>query len=344
MTTSVQYLRNPGFDNFFTWGIPLIAALSVAFVMWRPELLFTVILLDLSLLGYHHVIATFTRFQFTEDRAAENRMLLLYLPPLVLTAVIGLTLTAGVVWVTTLYLHWQWWHYTRQSEGVSKAYSMKNECQQAGHPMLNRLTFYAVPVATFLSMSSRNPETFIFMKVTTLPVPEKLALVLVILASLLFLQWLVLNLKATITGQLPPLVFVYFVSHYLIYYFAYHFIQDVTVGWLLINIWHNMQYIAFVWACNVNQFGSGKANINRVKAWLCQPKHWFIYFAICYFLTKFIYDGLDQLINLIPWGTAAVLTVIIYQTVNFHHYIVDTLIWKMRKSTVRNAVGINTSN
>jgi hypothetical protein len=32
--------------------------------------------------------------------------------------------------------------------------------------------------------------------------------------------------------------------------------------------------------------------------------------------------------------------IIIYQTINFHHYIVDSIIWKARKKPMREALGL----
>jgi hypothetical protein len=32
--------------------------------------------------------------------------------------------------------------------------------------------------------------------------------------------------------------------------------------------------------------------------------------------------------------------VIVYQTINFHHYIVDALIWKLRRKEVRAKLGV----
>ena len=39
--------------------------------------------------------------------------------------------------------------------------------------------------------------------------------------------------------------------------------------------------------------------------------------------------------------TASATGIIIYQTLNFHHYIVDSRIWKLRKKPVRNNLGIS---
>lgn len=337
-------MRNPVFDGFFILGIPLIAAISVALVFFRPALFEAVIFLDLALLGYHHVIATFTRMSFTPDKARENRALLLYTPVLVLGLVAFLALNWGVIVITTIYLHWQWWHYTRQSEGIAKAYGMKTRGALGGNQLFNRFAFYMVPVATFLSMSSRNPDTFLFSSVYTLPIPSSLANITLIVAALVFSFWLAVQVRALLFGTLAPLLFIYYLSHFGIYFFAYHMISDITVGWLLINIWHNLQYITFVWICNVNQFGSGgSVRVSKFRAWFCKPGNWFFYFAACYFVTDLAYDGVDKFIGWLGMviGASLPLSVICYQTINFHHYIVDTCIWKLRKESTRSAVGVS---
>ncbi|MEM8814747.1 MAG: hypothetical protein AAGE85_02910, partial [Pseudomonadota bacterium] len=38
--------------------------------------------------------------------------------------------------------------------------------------------------------------------------------------------------------------------------------------------------------------------------------------------------------------SAGVIAITIYQTINFHHYIVDSLIWKLRKPTIRKNLGL----
>jgi hypothetical protein len=34
------------------------------------------------------------------------------------------------------------------------------------------------------------------------------------------------------------------------------------------------------------------------------------------------------------------LALIVYQTINFHHYIVDALIWKLRRKPVQQVLGV----
>ena len=33
-------------------------------------------------------------------------------------------------------------------------------------------------------------------------------------------------------------------------------------------------------------------------------------------------------------------TIVLYQIVNFHHYIVDAMIWKVRKAPIRKTLGL----
>ena len=260
-----------------------------------------------------------------------------------LGAVSLIAINWGAIVITTVYLHWQWWHYTRQSEGIAKAYALKTHApRELIQGRFERFVFYVVPVAAFLSMSSRNASTFLFSSVYTLPVPSWLATAVLAVAGAALGGWLFVKTRELRGGLISPLLYCYYLSHFFIYLFAYHFIKDVTLGWLLINIWHNFQYICFVWVCNVNDFGGDGVVVNRIRGWFCQPRNWFFYFAACYFLTKYAYSGVDLVIKQVTaLGFSSLpLMVIAYQTINFHHYVVDTFIWKLRKPITQAAVGI----
>ena len=56
-----------------------------------------------------------------------------------------------------------------------------------------------------------------------------------------------------------------------------------------------------------------------------------MYFACCLAITTIIYAALDRFTVLVLGGGMAV-TIGIYMGINFHHYIVDALIWKRRKA------------
>src|SRR5688572_3853692 len=116
-------LRSPAFDAFFILGIPAVALSVSGLITLKPELFLLVFTLDLWLLGYHHVAATFTRVCFDFESFRSHKSLITVLPILVIVAVLAAVAVAGLWLIATVYLYWQWWHYTRQSEGIQKAYA-----------------------------------------------------------------------------------------------------------------------------------------------------------------------------------------------------------------------------
>src|SRR3546814_13692993 len=114
------WLRGPAFDLTFIGGITVLAPLSGGVVVAKPELFAPILLLDLWLLGYHHVIATYTRLCFDAASRRQHAFLLFGLPPLVLGAVVLLAAGFGFWIIPTIYLYWQWSHSTHQRWGVSQ--------------------------------------------------------------------------------------------------------------------------------------------------------------------------------------------------------------------------------
>lgn len=339
-TTSPVYMRNAGFDRLFVLGIPAVALAAGALVVGRPDYLMLVLTLDLALLGYHHVISTYTRLLFDLKSARQHWALLVPLPLAVIAAVLALNAAGGVAAITTVYMHWQFYHYTRQSEGINKAYGMKTRSAQAGHPGFNRLTFYLVPVAAFMALSARPEVNFLGIEVWKLPVPMWLAQAALATAGACLFWWLVNQVRALRAGTLGLLHFAYLCSHYVIYLVAYALISDITQGWIVINIWHNAQYIAFVWLFNSNRFKGGVEREQLAISWLSQQRNWLIYLLACVAITGVVYGGLNAATDWFSQYTTVPLVVVCFQVLNFHHYIVDSLIWKLRKPAVQASLHI----
>lgn len=332
------YLKSARFDRLFVLGIPLLALATGALALGFPGYFFLILSLDLALLGYHHVVSTYTRLLFDLKSARQHWALLIPLPLAVFGAVYLLARYAGVAAIATIYLHWQWYHYTRQSEGINKAYGMKTRSTQAGNAHVNRAVFYLVPLAAFLMMSARPGSSFLGMEVWKLPVPQWLATDVLIAAGACLLWWLQAQLRAWRAGTLGTLHFAYLCSHYLIYLVSYVTIADITTGWLVINVWHNAQYIAFVWLFNANQHKGGLDRERLAISWLSQERHWPIYLLACVTLTTILYRAIDMSSGYWSGGAVVPMVVIAYQGLNFHHYIVDSLIWKLRKRSVQTAL------
>ena len=123
-------------------------------------------------------------------------------------------------------------------------------------------------------------------------------------------------------------------SHYVIFVVAYAGVRDIVVSWLMANIWHNGQYLAFVWAQNRQRFNDKVEERHRLLSTLCQHKNAVLYVAFCMSVTFAIYKGASflhtPLRELTGLGGLAI-AVVISQTINFHHYVVDAIIWRRPK-------------
>lgn len=342
---AVGLLRSPRFDTTFIVGIASIAILTGAFVTARPDYFVVVLIADLWLLGYHHVISTYTRLAFDTESLKEHKHLLLYLPPAVAISVTALALTVGAWSLATIYLYWQWFHYTRQSEGIAKAYAGKSRGKDLGDALLRRLAFYAVPLAGILHVSARDPDVFLEMPLKTLPVPGGLLVAVDAIAAGLFALWLAQQFRAWRNGRLAVAHFCYVLSHFAVFMVAYVVLTNINFGWLTVNVWHNAQYILFVWLFNNCRF-NGSIDPKRVfLSTISQNGRFPLYLGVCVVLSTAVYVliarfGVPALSSQIG-VSIAVAAIIIYQTINFHHYIVDSLIWKLRKPAIASKLGLS---
>jgi hypothetical protein len=328
------WLRDRSFDLTFIVGIAALAILSGVAVILTPQLFVPILLADLWFLGYHHVIATYTRLCFDKESFRNHTFLLFGLPVLVLAAVLSIGMGIGLWVLTSIYLYWQWFHYTRQSWGVSQVYRRKANGLADDPEWSSKLIFYAVPVWGILHRSYQDPGTFIGIELRVIPVPEIAVHLAAAVAIASFAWWLVRRFMAWRDGRLPLAHTLYMLTHFAIFSIAYVWIENITYGWLVINIWHNAQYVIFVWLFNTNRFKSGIDPKARFLSKISQPDKTWTYFGICFGLSTAVYLALDNtLVLLIP-------AIIIYQSINFHHYIVDSVIWKVRKKPLQKTLGL----
>jgi len=339
-TRPVGWLRGPVFDMGFILGTSAVAVASGALVVMDPRLFAPILLLDLWLLGYHHVISTYTRLCFDNASFRQHRFLVLVLPFLVLGATLALPMGFGIWVLGSVYLYWQWFHYTRQSWGVSQIYRRKSGGMVSEGERLTKAMFYLPPLWGILYRSWQAPDMFLGLEVRVIPVPGLLVDLVGIAAIAAVLLWTFFRVRAFLDGNGSVVHTLYIASHISVFVIGYVAIEDVTHGWLVINIWHNAQYVLFVWLYNTNSFRDGVDVKAPFLSTISQTRNWWRYFAVCLGLTTTVYIGIAALGPLlISLGLPTL--IIIYQTLNFHHYIVDGLIWKVRKAPMQKTMGLN---
>jgi len=332
---SFGWLRDRGFDLVLIVGVAALALGAGALVVARPALFPLVLLLDLWLLGYHHVASTFTRLVFDRESFRSHRFLVLGLPALIVAAAIGGALWAGPWLLATTYLYWQWFHYTRQSYGLERAYRARAHGAAVGDPGLGRVALYLLPLWGILERSRQAPESFLGMPLRVLPVPAWLVAVAAAAAIATLALWLAGVLRALFRGAPLQAHTLYFVSHCAVFAVAYLGIASIDAGWLVVNAWHNAQYVLFVWHFNNRRFRAGSDPAAPLLSALSQRRNVVWYVATVLGLSTLAYLGVGRLAAWLAPATALPVFLIAYQAINFHHYVVDGVIWKLRRAPLR---------
>jgi hypothetical protein len=333
------WLRSPRFDLWFIVGIPGVAVLTGLTVVWQPHLFIPVLIFDLWFLGYHHVISTYTRLCFDRKSFSEHWSLLVVLLPAVTIGTLAVAYTVGVWVIVSTYFYWQWFHYTRQSWGISRAYRGKERDALYEDGWVDQAIFYALPVLGILYRSHQDPGLFIGLELRVIPVTSAMVEVAAIVTAALLAIWVYRRIQAWREGRLAAVHTLYMLTHFAIFAVGYLAIDNITYGWLVMNIWHNAQYILFVWMFNTRRFKDGIDPEARFLSYISQPSRLGLYLATCVLITGVIYWGVLRSIDWL-FFTGLSATIVVYQIVNFHHYVVDSRIWKVRKEPIRRTLGL----
>ena len=78
---------------------------------------------------------------------------------------------------------------------------------------------------------------------------------------------------------------------------------------------------------------------HRFLSTLSQPRHVVTYVVACLGLTFALYLGVEWVGAGVAWFGVPLL-VVLMMTINFHHYLVDGWIWKMRKPAMQSHLGL----
>ena len=294
-----------------------------------PASLALILLADSWLLGYPHVAATFMRMAPDKVGLRTHRFLMFGLPVMVIATTAALAIGFGIALIATIYFYWQWYHTLRQSWGVAQLYRRRSSVPVREHPLFAEGLFALVALWGLLHRLTTAPDHFIYPSLPlSLPhVPAALADGVGVLAIAGLAWWAVARLREAFAGELPLAHTLFSASHYLIFIVGYIAMDDIAGGWVVTNVWHTAQYLMLVWLFNENA---------RVKA---GAQGWFFeatrgnrawrYFLVCLVAAAPVYYAIN---STFLWGaTGIMVALVLNQTLNFHHFIVDAVIWRARK-------------
>ncbi|MBZ4420205.1 hypothetical protein [Myxococcus sp. RHSTA-1-4] len=329
------WVRNPRFDLFFILGTAGLGCVFALAALVQPRLFPVLLAIDVWLLGYHHVVSTYTRLGFDRESFQQHRFLVGVLPLLIFGATYALYRAGGVWPLMSLYFYWQGWHYLRQSYGVSRILDRASRRPPAANPA-TAWVLYLLPLAGLAHRSAQGATTFLGLELRLLPVPQWVDLVATAAVAALAV-WGWLQARALRSGAGSPAQTLYVATHAGMFALGYYLIPRLETGWLGLNVWHNAQYILVVWLYNNRRFGGRVSEQHRFLSTLSQGRRVLPYMAVCLGLSAVLYLFLLRGLGWLPLEAASLLLV---QTLNFHHYIVDSLIWKVRQPTVRRNLGL----
>jgi hypothetical protein len=265
--------------------------------------------------------------------------LVVLLLPSVAVATIIAAWGIGLWTVVSLYFYWQWFHYTRQSWGISRAYRAKDPHASYEEGWLDQTIFYALPVLGILHRSYQDPGVFIGMELRVIPVASIVLDAAAIATVALLAFWIIRQVQAYRLGRMARIHTLYMATHFAVFAVAYLLIADVTYGWLVINIWHNAQYVLFVWLYNTRRFSGGVDQEAWFLSYISQPGRLWLYLGSCIVIAGIVYLVLLGTLGALLFASLSA-TIVLAQIVNFHHYIVDATIWKIRRRPLGRVLGL----
>jgi hypothetical protein len=329
---AARAVYTPTFDQTLLWA-PVVAGLGVAGVVLVDQRFYVPLLVaDLWLLGYHHVVATYTRLAFDRRTFRTHRFLALDLLGLVLMVTVALALTTGAWVIASAFLYLQWFHYMRQGYGISRMYFRSTAAGQApgARDWYAEAVVYLVPIYGIALRSATMGPMFLTLPVVTVPVPTAAVGALGVAASVAVTAWLWRAAQDLRRGTFDAVYTGFVASHAVVFLTAYVLIEDSNLGWLAINIWHNFQYVLVTWMVNAKRFAKGPDPEARFLSRISQPARIISYFGCCLAISTMLYLAIGQA-GVFLFGTGMGVTLGIYMGINFHHYIVDAIIWRRRQ-------------
>jgi hypothetical protein len=331
------WLKDRPFDATLILGVTALAFGFGGAAWLSPVLFLPLLAVHTWCFSFDHVIATFTRLAGTPEDRKAYRFLIWGLPLLMLAGTFVAGQLGGVALIATAYYFLQWFHTVRQSWGIAQHYRRAAGGIAADPPWLSELTMWSVPVWGLLSRCAEDYDEFLWMPVA-LPVVPRAVVGAAGAASLVLLvvfAWTRVSLWRRRALSVPHTVFV--CTHFAVFGAAYLAIDDLHAGWLLVNVWHNVQYLAYVWMRNRAKFSQGVRADAPILSWLCQPgvKRGALYFAACLALSTPLFWGIYEVtggVDKALGGRIVSVSLVFALAVNFHHYLVDALIWRRARA------------
>jgi hypothetical protein len=316
-TTAGHWIYSAGMDFWAIHGGCGLIVLPVVALSTRDFDFFpAAIMLYALTLGLPHLAATHVRLSLDGDCRSRFAWLRTFAPLAIIGAV------AVVLYVLNmmpyLVLAWfglQTWHANRQNFGIMRRYMRM--AGSAPESAVNRCAEALVelfPWATVLYAALYQETRYLGYPITFPPLDwlRPIALPFWAFNVCLLVAYVVLEIRQKTIGKFVPGRLLCCISGCVVNYLAWVYVDDISWGYLVVSVWHALQYITYVHGFR----SQPPAGADTVR--LSLVKHLAIIFAggVAMFL------GLNVLRTMIP------VFAVFHLSLNFHHYLSDALIWR----------------
>ncbi|PLC04490.1 hypothetical protein CY658_11620 [Variovorax sp. RO1] len=321
-------------EHWFIFGNLFVALSAGVLALWSAPMMLAVLYINIWLLANPHLVATYTRIGAIYSRIRLRWALIFVAPLLILTGLTIVALAYEAAGLLALYFVLQTFHVARQSYGIARRHDRRLQVPFRNLPYL---LIYLFPAWGYLHRSAQVPQSFLGYPIWFPPVPQELAFAAGIAATAGALFWFARLMYAR--GEKPANEpFNSFVlSHLVISLVGYVWISDITVGWLVVNVWHNIQYLIFVYRqrrpeITTEKGGEKPDNASaRHKPFVAVLKSPATFFLTCSIVGAVLFVAADRVGESLLWlGLPTIL--IAHFVLNFHHYLADAVIWRRRRA------------
>lgn len=334
------WFRSAPFDLLLILCVPFLTwpLLTLAQARWGPDLLGKLILLTAT----GHYFATFVRTYGDRDLFQRFRTRFLLLPVVLLAtcAVMFATGTSGALLLVTAM--WAFWHWLAQAFGFARIYDMK---RGSFRPLTARLDKALVIVGFVGAVTLNDGSLATFGKVfldagVPLPSAAQFAGVqTVVLAALVAVAALYLgNLGWAIAKGLPwswqkQLMHVTTIGYY---WFAFAWLPNVLIAYVLYELFHDVQYYAITWlTCRQRVRRPG------VAPWFTRMFRPGPVAVLGFVAAMTAFGGLDLFGRRVSTDpTLRQVATVVFITAALLHYYYDGFIWKAREASLGGDLGI----
>ncbi len=346
-----RWIVGPVFDWLFVCGggVLLLVVFNIAFLGWTVPIttndtaslvLLTCLFLSQHLFADSHNTATYLRLwgsSIDRERFEFHRTWLVYITLALFAA--GLIWPVVVSYLVFAYLLTVFWHYAAQAFGMALIY-----CYKRGYRLsvIEKRIFKGfilcmsgMVILRMLSLAEYRPINFFGVPIPGWPVlPEFLYHLSMAITAVLMVGFVgVIVRKLVIEGKMMPLPSIAIVATVAL--LGLSSASANSMLWFYVpGFFHGSQYIAVSLAYRLKEEGLGENVSNRQIAKVVTGPRGRKYLGLVIVLGGFFYIVIPYFFGQLGFSYAIVAGLTL-ACINFHHFITDAAIWRMRDQRCR---------